>query len=177
MRQCSVPWVGSSVPSQAGMSPSASAGAWGQLQVLSLCPLSPGSLGGSTCPHYNPPPPLLALWELATDPVAGNEKFKLFPENSEITSTLSSKEQKEQGNVFFPFIRTNHSHGPVMPKIEAFPSSQMPRPITAMVWSGTPPPASSQHFSKYSNDKFGAGLKNPSTSQAIVFTYFRTNLC
>lgn len=114
---------------------------------------------------------------VAKDPVAGNEKFKLFPENSEIISTLSSKEQKEQGNVFFPFIRTNHSHGPVMPKIEAFPSSQMPRPITAMVWSGTPPPASSQHFSKCSNDKFGAGLKNPSTSQAIVFTYFRTNLC
>ena len=37
---------------------------------------------------------------VARGPGAGNEKFKFFPENSEVTS-LSLEEQKEQGNVFF----------------------------------------------------------------------------
>lgn len=32
---------------------------------------------------------------------AGNEKFKLFPENNEVTSPLSLREQKEQASVFF----------------------------------------------------------------------------
>ena len=37
---------------------------------------------------------------VARGPGAGNEKFKFFPENSEVTS-LSLEEQKEQGNIFF----------------------------------------------------------------------------
>jgi len=108
---------------------------------------------------------------VARGPGAGKEKFKLFPENSEVTSPLSLEEQKEQRNAFFPFTRTSHFHCPLMLKIQPLLCSQVPRPISAIAQLAMPPPRTFLTFQQVTGmRKFAAGLKNRLLTQALLFT-------